>query len=574
MSSLRFATLTPENAVAQKCLASLVDKQLQQSPESRINPAVTAVQASPAAPPRSAHRAAQSKYQLDLSFDNRGHGYNGAWVVGKLGPRTAANVNLPICSSRSRQLRAPHVCEIFIHPQSGLLILRNINTIHSIIYLHAESNTDVELQYGDEHVLHMTTNHLRIGPLDFVLTFSVDNEPAYLTNRDKYMQRWYPNWGRSPVRDRLDPLPRFTQERKRDLIIHHTVSQGAFGVVRVGVDRRSGDIVACKTIHCRQRDVHVVSNEIDIASKVLPNTVGLVSLISSWCEHGQSPPCFQSALEAVHLLMPYAPFSFETTAWHEMPVATRLALFRQVLEGLRNLHSAGIMHRDISPNNLLVFSLQPPSAAICDFGKSKQGTKGIQRGLGPLTFTAPEVGTQEEYTNSIDVFSLALSMLATFKTWVYTGPMYNRDNHTRVLEHLASLQSRMPDHLDVLLRSMLAWDPADRPTAEQALASGVWEQIDVVEPGPGSESQSSGESSGRAPSSTETRRQRSGGPSPSGSGGTNQRIRRSDAPRLSGDEVDLNTGKKTRRPDSSGSGGREKRLRRSDSRSLLSPPPA
>ncbi|KUI55296.1 hypothetical protein VP1G_02719 [Cytospora mali] len=97
--------------------------------------------------------------------------------------------------------------------------------------------------------------------------------------------------------------------------------------------------------------------------------------------------------------------------------------------------------------------------------------------------------------------------------------------HT-VLEHLASLQSYMPDNLGALLRSMLAWDPADRPTAEQALADKVWGQIVAMGPGSEKESaretQSNGESSGPGPSRTRIRLQRSGGPSPSASGGTNK----------------------------------------------------
>ncbi|KUI67675.1 5'-AMP-activated protein kinase catalytic subunit alpha-1 [Cytospora mali] len=576
MSSLRFATLTPENEAAQKCLASLVDKQFphfHQNPESSINPVAAVV----SAPRQSTHRAAQSKYQLNLSFHNQGHGLNGAWIIGKSGPKTAAIIDLPICSSRSRQLKAPQVCEIFIHPQSGVLILRNVNTFHSIIYLQADGNNDVELQYGDEHVLHMVTNHLRIGKLDYVLNISVDDERAYLTSRNDYMRRWSRDWENSLVQRYgcLSPLPRPTHVRIGNMITHQTISQGAFGVVRVGVDRRSGDIVGCKTIHCRRyRDVQTVNNEIDIASKVLPHTVGLTPLICSWCEHGQSPPCFQTPLEDVHLLMPYAPFSFDTTAWHEIPLATRLALFHQVLEGLRNLHAAGIMHRDISPRNLLVFSYQPPIAAICDFGKSKQGTKGIQTSLGPPAFLAPEVG-RGEYTNSIDIFSLGLSMLATFKMWEWTGPLSNRDSHTRVLEHLASLQSRMPDGLGALLRSMLAWDSADRPTADQALADKAWGQIVVMGPGSEKESaretQSSGGGSGPGPSRTRTRLQRSGGPSPSASGGINKRIRRSDAPPPSRSETDLT---QKRRSESSGAGMREKKSRTSDSRSLLSPPPA
>lgn len=258
-----------------------------------------------------------------------------------------------------------------------------------------------------------------------------------------------------------------------DIIIYQTIAQGTFGVVRVGVDGRSGDVVACKIIYCGHRDVDTVNNEIGIASGIIPNTVGLVHLIGSSYKHGHLLPCYENALEDVHLLMPFAPFSLNTTAWDKIPLATRLGLFRQVLEGLANLYTSGIMHRDISPRNLLIFSYQPPVAAICDFGKSKHGTTGIKSGLGPPGFTAPEPGRGEEYTNAIDIFSLGLSMLASLQGHRWPAPLSDPDNHAQLLAHLASLQGCMPDDLAAILCSMLAWDPAERPTAQQALAGKI-----------------------------------------------------------------------------------------------------
>lgn len=438
--------------------------------------------------------------------------------------------------------------------------MRNTNAFHPIVYLQGNGYSDVELACGQEHVLHMSTNHLRIGPLDFVLSISVDDETAYLTSRNDYMREWHEDWDYySPVRDRLDPLPRPKHACVGDIIVHRTVGQGAFGVVRVGVNRWSGNVVAHKTIHCSHNDVETINNEIDIASKVVTNTVGLVHLIGSSCRDGLARPCSETDFQDVHLTMPFAPFSFDTTVWHEISLDTRLGLFRQVLEGLANLHTAGIMHRDISPKNLLVFSYQPPVAAICDFGKSKYGTKGTGASLGPSMYMAPEPARQEEYTNAIDIFSMGLSILASFRQPRWVGPLSDPRNHVRVLEQLASLQSRMPDELAVLLRSMLAWDPADRPTAEQALASKIWERVAVV--GPGSEFGSASEtsnseiSSGLGPSST------------GATGGNDKRFRRSDAPSRS----EEHPSKRPRRSEPAGQDVREQGLRSSGS--LLPPPP-
>ncbi|KAL2276565.1 hypothetical protein FJTKL_00804 [Diaporthe vaccinii] len=166
--------------------------------------------------------------------------------------------------------------------------------------------------------------------------------------------------------------------------------------------------------------------------------------------------------------------------------------------------------------------------------------------LGPRVFTAPETG-RGEYSNAIDVFSMGLSMLATFEGVKWAGPLSEPDNHAQVLPHLASLQDSMPDDDVALIRSMLAWDPTERPTAEEALAHRIWQQADAVEsgsePDTARETTSSGSSSsGLGPSSTD------------GTNGFNKRFRRSDAPSASQDH--------------------NKRPRRSQSSATLRSPPS
>ncbi|KAF3768360.1 kinase-like protein [Cryphonectria parasitica EP155] len=552
----RFATLTPENKEAQKCLASLIDSQ---PPESPVHLVAVAQADGPTKP---TDRAARSKYQLVLSFSARGSGPDHGWVVGKFG-----RVDLPICSPKSRHLRGSQICMISIHPQSGAFILWNMSKSHSITYLQADGNADVELQYNERYILHMNTNRLRIGPLDFVLEFSARDETAYSTNLENYMQKRYQGWDhhrRVQEYSYLDILPKSTHLDMRHVIIHHTISKGAFGAVQAGINKRSGEVMACKTIHCHHYDIPIIRNELEIAKQIPSRTVGLVPLLSSWCEHGDPFPCSQAAVEYVYLLMPYAPFTFATASWQEIDLPTRLVLYRQVLEGLRNLHVMGIMHRDISPRNLLVFSCWAPAsatAAICDFGKAKKGLRGTQAALGPLGFTAPEVGRQGGYTNAIDIFSLGLSILATFISWVGAEPI-SRDNHTRILERLAGLQSSIPDNLKTLIRSMLAWDPSSRPTAEEALADQVWEQITVVEPDPEDEDQSGGEMSPSplraAEAQPKSRLQRSGGPSLSSSHGMNKRTHESARPAMPGSQSGAN--KKMQRSYLSGLSGREDRV--------------
>lgn len=216
-------------------------------------------------------------------------------------------------------------------------------------------------------------------------------------------------------------------------------------------------------------------------------------------------------------MMPFALYDFDTGPWPGLSLTTRLELFRQTLQGLQNIHSVGIMHRDISPRSSLVFSLRKssPKAAICDFGKSKKGVAGTNTSLGPPPFVAPEAWGRQGYINAIDIFSLGLTMLHTFQNWRGAGPI-DKNGHNIVFECLASLREhgRIPESLGALLRSMLAWDPADRPTAEQALDPVVWRGTGIVIPT--IKRQSSDISSQ--------------GGTTSGSGGGGKRVQRSDGP--------------------------------------------
>ncbi|KAL7917015.1 kinase-like domain-containing protein [Trichoderma austrokoningii] len=321
----------------------------------------------------------------------------------------------------------------------------------------------------------MSTNLLRIGSLHYTFRYSINDTSAYLTNRKEYMQKRLRNWdipscfAIQPQRDHI---------RLRHVILHNVIAKGDTCVVRVGVNRKTGDPIACKTIQCSHDNIKAVLNEIKIASLITTHAFsGLVPLLNSSCGHGNKLPCSQIGVEDMHLVMPYAPFTFETAPWQDMQPSLKLALFREALEGLKNLHAAGIMHRDINPSNLLVFSLRPAAAAISDFGMAKTGFQSANKSLKLLAYQAPEVATQETYTNSIDIFSLALSILATFEGCIWSGPLSDRQRHSTMLNHLARLATRMPDGLATLLSAMLSWDPSHRPSAEGVLADAVWRQI-------------------------------------------------------------------------------------------------
>ena len=102
------------------------------------------------------------------------------------------------------------------------------------------------------------------------------------------------------------------------------------------------------------------------------------------------------------LLREHGPFSAD--AW--------LPYFRGILKGLNHLHSAGIVHRDVKPDNVIVNRNNGESVLI-DFGAARETGKFTRSWIGHPSYSAP--GTSQRPFSprpSWDIYSLSV---VTFK---------------------------------------------------------------------------------------------------------------------------------------------------------------
>jgi serine/threonine-protein kinase len=153
------------------------------------------------------------------------------------------------------------------------------------------------------------------------------------------------------------------------------------------------------------------------------------------------------------------------------------ALALQAADGLAHAHAAGLVHRDIKPQNLLLRS--DGTLKIADFGiaRAAEATALTQAGtvLGTAAYLSPEQALGEDVGPAADVYSLGAVLYE-----VLTGrPPFEFDS----LADLAAKQERMeitpvrelapetPQELEDVVMHSLARNPAYRPTDGAALAA-------------------------------------------------------------------------------------------------------
>uniref|UniRef100_I1Q546 mitogen-activated protein kinase n=1 Tax=Oryza glaberrima TaxID=4538 RepID=I1Q546_ORYGL len=297
--------------------------------------------------------------------------------------------------------------------------------------------------------------------------------------------------------------------------IQEVIGKGSYGVVAAAVDTRTGERVAIKKIND-------VFEHVSDATRIL-REIKLLRLLRH-----------PDIVEIKHIMLPpsrrefqdiYVVFELMESDLHQViranddltPEHYQFFLY-QLLRALKYIHAANVFHRDLKPKNILANS--DCKLKICDFGLARASFNDAPSAIfwtdyvATRWYRAPELCGSffSKYTPAIDIWSIGCIFaelltgrpLFPGKNVVHqldiitdllgtpSSETLSRIRNEKARRYLSTMRKkhavpfsqkfRNTDPLALrLLERLLAFDPKDRPSAEEALADPYFASLANVE---------------------------------------------------------------------------------------------
>jgi len=278
--------------------------------------------------------------------------------------------------------------------------------------------------------------------------------------------------------------------------IGETLGKGGFGFVKMGYHKKNGKAFALKFIRKAESDdpqakqqAQLVATEINCLIRIQnPYVLKLFAYRTSCVYPQQSGEDLNTIMLVLELARGGDLFDI---LYYTKKLELNLArtYFYQLASGLQAIHEAGICHRDLKPQNLLLnskFELK-----ITDFGLSKIFEEKTQKKVmktyyaGTQGYQAPEQILKRNFTPKCDVFSCGVILFILITGYPpchnahYSDPFYKYIAQVQYdkfwLKH--RLNKTFDDDTRDIMNKTLCYQPTDRFTVKQMLEHS-WTQSD------------------------------------------------------------------------------------------------
>jgi serine/threonine protein kinase len=273
--------------------------------------------------------------------------------------------------------------------------------------------------------------------------------------------------------------------------LEHRIATGGMGEVWRGSDEVLGRPVAIKLLK------HAYIGDQALASRFRAEARYAAALshpaIAQVFDYGEQDSGAGNQAYLVMELVPGEPLSAILARAGRLSAEAALDIIGQAASALQAAHSAGIVHRDIKPGNLLVTA--SGRVKITDFGiaravQAAQAGHLTQTGMvmGTAQYVSPEQASGLRVTHASDIYSLgvvAYECLAGAPPFSADALIALALAHVR--EQPPTLPPGVPAAVSDLVMRMLAKRPENRPTSAQAVADRATVLRDAIPiaPGPG-----------------------------------------------------------------------------------------
>ncbi|KAJ1956914.1 Serine/threonine-protein kinase 36 [Linderina pennispora] len=249
-----------------------------------------------------------------------------------------------------------------------------------------------------------------------------------------------------------------TQQLIDKYILIQLVGEGQYGKVYKAVHRSRGLVVALKIIskvNRKRLDIETYREEMRLLQHL--NHPHIIRLI----EYFETETDIYIVLE--YCKCDLSVYLKRKGGFLKMEEVREIGL--QLVAALKYLHTLGVVHHDIKPQNALIGC--DGRVKLCDLGLATQLTRDgkpiyVHTLKGTPLYMAPEMLRRERYTNKADLWSLGVVLYELFvgKTPFRTTSL--ADLKQNIMEEDIVWPKQIPAQLKEFLEGLLQRDPAKR----------------------------------------------------------------------------------------------------------------